>query len=271
MQYFFQEKDRLKRSVGKKNIFLFLDYDGTLTPIVKTPPQAMLSPAVRDMLARLSRQRRCRVVIVSGRSLANIKDMVRLEGIIYVGNHGLELEGRGLRLPRLLLPRFQEILGEVRDRLIVKTRRFEGVFVEDKGATLSLHYRLASSRCVSEIKKVLEEIIRFFVVRKKLKVTRGKKVFEIRPLVDWDKGKAVAWLLNQKKALSFNGPCLPVYVGDDATDESAFAVLRQRGLGIAVGRTKNSQASKASHAKFYLRHHRDVNVFLKQLLEIVHG
>ncbi|MFH0876899.1 MAG: trehalose-phosphatase [Candidatus Omnitrophota bacterium] len=265
MQYFFQEKDRLKKLAGKKNIFLFLDYDGTLTPIVKTPPQALLSPAVRGLLARLNRQRRCRVAIVSGRSLANIKSMVRLEGIIYVGNHGLEVEGAGLRPLRVLPWRFRQVLKELRKRLTENTERFKGVFVEDKGLTLSLHYRLASQRCIPEIKKAFDEVLRLPVAAKKVKVTRGKKVFEIRPPVNWDKGAVVAWLLNQKNVLSSKGPCLGVYVGDDTTDEAAFAVLRKRGVGIGVGKTKNS------HAKFYLKDHREVYVFLKQLLEVVHG
>ena len=211
-------------------LVLLLDFDGTLAPIVERPEVAAIAPRARDAIERLV-SRGAEVAIVSGRGLADARSRVGLSGLGYAGNHGMEIEMEGKRRlhpeARLARPSLDRVVTRLQPRL----SEFPGAIVEDKGLTLSIHYRLVDRRKVDEVRKAVRESCADIET---LEVTEGKEVLEARPAVDWDKGRAVDFLLDQLKP----PPGAPViYIGDDRTDEDAFRALREveGGEGVIVG------------------------------------
>jgi len=252
---------RLRRELAARPVNLFLDYDGTLTPIVATPELARLPGRNRELLQALRDAPGCRVAIISGRALADLKGLVGLRGLVYSGNHGYELEGADLHLGRLVPPRTRALLRSLKRRLAPRLRGLRGVRLEDKGVTLSVHYRQARPQDLPRLREILEEVAGPSRERREIRITAGKKVFEIRPPVKWDKGKIVKRLL-RSPAFSRRG-ALPVFIGDDVTDEDAFRALNSHGLTIAVGRRQPTQA------EYFLRNTREVTGFLGRLLKLV--
>ncbi len=207
---------------------VLLDYDGTLVPIRPKPDLARLTPRRRDELCRLGQ--RVLVAIVSGRPLAEIRRVIGLPGLAYVGNHGLEIREHGRTWIHPEAARRAELIAEAAEAVRAGTKGLAGVTVEDKGLTATVHFRLAERRHYGLIRAVIaDEVGRR---RGALAVSRGKKVFEIKPNIAWDKGKGVLELLRRAGG---PGPLFPVYIGDDRTDEDAFRSLRDRGLTIRVG------------------------------------
>lgn len=213
--------------------FLMLDYDGTLTPIVKQPNLALLSPKRKKILASLARNPKIKMAIISGRKLSDIKKLVGIPNIIYVGNHGFEIEINGERIIHLSAKRFIPMLKKIKMDLLT-VRRIKGVLIEDKKYTLSVHFRLIPANHLKSFYKLFYRTIRPW--RKKVKITSGKKIFEIRPPVDWDKGKAVKWLISKLNLKGY----LPIYIGDDKTDADAFRLLKRKGVTIHVGGGKTA-------------------------------
>lgn len=255
MRYLFNDWNKLSSKIqNSPHVFLFLDYDGTLTPIVKRPEYAKFPRPVKISINKLKKDPRFTIAIISGRSLKNVKNMVGMKGIIYTGNHGLEMEGSGIRFSRPpAVDLARPIIKKIKTQLHKDLRNIIGVFVEDKGATLSLHYRLARSKDKALIKKKLDKITKPYIISKKIRITSGKKVWEIRPNLDWNKGRAVNWLLKKKKAF-------PLYIGDDVTDVDAFRAIRGRGVSIFVGKPK-----KGIGSDYFLSSPREVAEFLKRL------
>lgn len=230
--------DELPVLEESRRLVLFLDYDGTLTPIVRRPEMANLSPQIRESLRSLAE--RFPVAIVSGRDLEDVRRRVGVDELVYAGSHGFDIAGpRGLRLQQpdamRLLPRLDEAETLLREILDV----VPGCRIERKRFSLAIHYRevqKASSEQVREIVDQTVERVRDLCKRP------GKKVYEIQPDVDWDKGRAVEWLLQELKA---TGPgYLPIYLGDDRTDEDAFRVIRNRGLGILIASRGRESAAR---------------------------
>jgi len=237
---------------GINNILLLLDYDGTLTPIVERPELALLSDEMRELLRSLSKK--YPLAIVSGRSLQDVKNLVRLDGIYYSGNHGFEVSGLGLELKNPEAIKLEPIIKEISEKL-EREINIEGALVEDKGLTLSLHYRLVSESGIPELENILDSVTKPYL--DKIRITHGKKVFEVRPDIDWDKGKAVLWLID---SIPDGRELLPIYLGDDRTDEDAFIALKDRGIGIIV-----SESHEKSNAKYFLRNVDEVRMFLERL------
>jgi len=228
---------------GKK-ILLLLDYDGTLTPIVPKPGLAVLSAPRRRLLKRISGKKLVTMGIVSGRALKNVKKMVGISGIIYCGNHGFEIEGPKIRLIHAAARKFRPALEKIKRKLLLELGGIKGIMVEDKGSTLSVHYRMVRGSDLGRVTKGISAATRGV----RAKVTAGKKVWEVRPPVAWDKGSAVRFLIRKIGGRSF----VPIYAGDDVTDESAFSVLRRKGITIAVGKKRTSaQYAVKSVREFY--------------------
>ena len=263
MDYLFDRWDELKEALVNKHIFLFLDYDGTLTPIADYPDKAVISEEVHSLLKDLSAQPRCHIGIISGRALNDVKKMVGLENIIYAGNHGLEIEGPKIKFESQISPRFQSIIRHIKEELSNRLSKIEGILVEDKNVTLSVHYRLATRNDYLLAKKIIEEIIQPFLVSGKIKVTHGKKVIEIKPPVQWNKGRVVAWLFARQMFILGDQPIVPIYMGDDVTDEDAFRTLKNKGFTIYIGKPKESQA------KYYLNDPQEALKFLKMILDLI--
>jgi len=246
-------RPRVRRA---KHFLLFSDYDGTLTPIVATPEQAVLSPDMKVLLGELSSLPRVSLAIISGRALEDIRRLVGIEGIYYAGNHGLEVQGPGLSWTHPRALEIASLIERLSRELEERLRKVPGALVEDKGLTLSVHYRLVPEGEEARVKQILDGVVSPWPDR--VKVTGGKKVYEVRPLLDWDKGKAV---LKLRELLEREGSLL-FYLGDDVTDEDAFKALGDDGIGIFIG-----PPGVPSHASYFLPTVEEARDFLTRLKE----
>lgn len=247
--------DRLAQRLGGARPAVFLDYDGTLTPIVERPDLAVMGAGMKQVLGALGAL--CPVAIVSGRACDDVRSLVGIDNIYYAGNHGFEIEGpkgSGIREERGL--EYLDDVEAVRKRLLPLVEQVEGAMVENKRFSLSLHYRLAEPGRVPDLERAVDDAIRDYP---RLRKHKGKMVFEIRPRIEWDKGRAVMWLL---QALGLDQPgVVPVYLGDDTTDEDAFRAVRGRGIGILV-----ADEPRESCASFVLRDTGEVLQFMHKLV-----
>ena len=209
-------------------VLLLSDFDGTLTPIVDRPDLAVLAPGTRALLAGLSRDERFILGIISGRSLDDVRARVGVSGLVYAGNHGLEIQGPGLDFTHPAAEELRETQGRVYARLREELVDAPGVILEDKGLTLSLHYRLTPRDYVDNVEEIFAATVAPFLTEGQVEVARGKMVLELRPRVPWNKGAAIT-----KIAETYGESAVIVFFGDDVSDEDGFAVV-QEGEGIAV-------------------------------------
>lgn len=232
---------------------VFLDYDGTLTPIMPRPDLAVLDVAVRSGIERLAGL--CPVAVVSGRDLEDVARLVALPGLVYAGSHGFDIRGPDLRV------RIGAEHTPALDRAEVALRRdlagIGGALVERKRFAIAIHTRLVEA---AHKPAVADAVHRQAAAEDGLRVTGGKEIHELRPNVPWDKGRAVLSLLD-RLGLAV-GSVLPVYIGDDETDEDAFRALAGRGTGIRV-----MDDPAPTSAAWRLRDPGEVAVFLKRLAD----
>ncbi|MBN1794531.1 MAG: trehalose-phosphatase [Candidatus Omnitrophica bacterium] len=220
---------------ARKSVF-FLDYDGTLTPIVERPDLAVLSDEMRDVLRRLAA--RHTVAIVSGRMREDVEKMVALDGLLYAGSHGFDILGPGISLTEPRAEAAIPVISEIIDAVSKELGALPGVLIEKKKFSTAVHYRLSDQKDLPRIKETVERITG---THKELRIMSGKKVYEILPDIDWDKGRALRWIM---EALGFEwGNTSVVYIGDDVTDEYAFRAVRTRGTGILVAETEKESAA----------------------------
>lgn len=246
-------KKILKKLEGIRNIILFLDYDGTIVPIKKKPELARLNPMRRNLLKKIAMK--IPVSVISGRALSEIKELVKLKGISLIGNHGYEILCKGKLWLHPEAIKLKKILRKTLKRIELRSKNLKDVLIEDKGLSGSVHFRLLKSELKEKIKKIVEEEVK--KADGKMEIRKGKKVLEIRPKIDWDKGKGVEKLLSLSDV---KDDFLKIYIGDDETDEDAFKIFGDRDIAILVGRRKNSSA------KFRLKNVNEVWNFLKELL-----
>ena len=218
---------------------LFLDYDGTLTPIVPRPADALLSDVARQALLRASRTPTLDVTIVSGRALADVTQLVGIPGLTYVGNHGYEIEGPGLSYRHEDGVRHLASISAAADELAALG--IEGALVERKGPTLSYHVRGVPASARPKAARLAEKLLR----HRHLRVTAGKEVVEGRPPLEWDKGRAVLHVLVQRHGATWPLRVRALYIGDDTTDEDAFNSLHGIGRSICVAAAPPSGGSAA--------------------------
>ncbi len=263
VNYIFSGWEDVKRSIKKKFIYLFLDYDGTLSPIARAPDKAVMPDRTKDLLCKLSKRPNCKIAIVSGRALNDISKRVGLKNIVYVGNHGFEIKGPEIKFKVPVSSRYRRVVKEIKSRLEKNLSSFKGVLIEDKGFCLVVHYRLADENDVPAIESEFYVSTFLDEFRNNIQVRSGKMSREIRPPMLWDKGVAVLWLLDRQSSLIRDKKMevLPVYIGDDVTDEDAFQALRSRGLTIFVGKPKNTKA------RFYVKNTTEVIKFLEMVLK----
>jgi len=235
-------------------VAVFLDYDGTLTPIVSQPEDAWLSDSMRQALQALAAQ--APVAILSGRDLDDVRRRVNLDGIVYAGSHGFDIAGpRGLRkqVATEFLPKLDIAEKELHEAL----DGIPGARVERKHFSIAAHYRNVMENAVPKVERAVSEVT---ARHRELRRLDGKKVYELLPAIDWDKGKAVVWLLETLGLDSRSGGILPIYIGDDRTDEDAFRALEHRGIGILV-----SEQSQPTTAGYSLKNPVEVERFLRAL------
>ena len=224
--YLWPKISEILRQAGR--VLLLFDYDGTLTPIVERPEMAVLDPETRALLAGLSQDKRFLLGIISGRSLDDVRGRVGISGLVYAGNHGLEIQGPGLDFTHPAADELRETQGRVYARLRQELVDAPGVILEDKGLTLSLHYRLTPCEYVDNVEEMFAATVAPFLAEGHVEVGRGKKVLAVRPRVPWNKGTAIA-----KIKETYGSSLVTIFFGDDVTDEDGFAVV-QEGGGIAV-------------------------------------
>ena len=208
---------------------VFYDFDGTLSEIVEDPHSARLVDGAADALTSLSAA--CPVAILSGRDLADVRERIGLPGLWYAGSHGFELtgpDGTHHQNPEAAasIPVLAGAAADLADQL----GRIPGVVVEHKRFGVAVHYRNAARDRVGEVAAA----VRTAGQRTALRVTTGREVIELRPNIDWDKGKTLRWVLDYIRDNEGAGPMLPIYLGDDITDEDAFDAVDDDGIAILV-------------------------------------
>src|SRR5438034_11515042 len=232
---------------------IFLDYDGTLTPIVSHPEKALLSDSLRQALRALVMQ--APVAILSGRDLDDVRQRVDIGAIVYAGSHGFDIAGpRGLRkeMATEFLPRLDMIEKELGKQLT----GIAGARMERKRFSIAAHYRNVNESDVPKVERAVSEVAARY---RELRKMDGKKVYELLPDIDWDKGKAVLWLL---EGLGLQlAKIRPIYIGDDRTDEDAFRALEKSGVGILV-----SEEPRPTAASYSLKEPTEVERFLRELV-----
>lgn len=239
----------------EKPVF-FLDYDGTLTPIVDTPESAVLSEDMRDTIRALNE--RYTVAVVSGRAKSDVQQLVGIPELYYAGSHGFEISAGD---KHMVIEEAEKLIPHVKtltDAFKEKTAHIDGALVEPKKFSLALHYRLVKNE---EDVKLMRDLAREYVRRYHgFKILNGKKVFEIMPDILWNKGKALRWMM-EAGGIDWDGNHI-VYVGDDITDEFAFRTVRGRGTGIVV--SENEERNSA--AMFRLKNTDEVLKFFNLFL-----
>ena len=232
---------------------VFLDYDGTLTPIVSHPEDAWLSDSMRQTLRSLAAH--VPVAILSGRDLDDVRGRVLVDGIVYAGSHGFDIAGTGgLRreLGAAYLPALDAAESELREAL----DEIPGAQLERKHFSVAAHYRNVNEDDTCRVAPAVDAVA---ARHRELRRIDGKKVYELLPDIDWNKGNAVLWLLETLDLL--HGKVLPIYIGDDRTDEDAFRVLKKHGAAILVG-----EQPQVTAASYCLNNPEEVERFLRELI-----
>ena len=232
----------LKTAIGGRTPAIFLDYDGTLTPIVERPELAIMGDAERATVDALARK--LPVAVVSGRDRPDVENLVGIASLIFAGSHGFDIRlPDGGNVDSEVGGDFTPLLDRVEARLQEKLGSIEGALVERKKFSIAAHYRLVADADYPAFRAVLDALL---ADTPDLKEKPGKKVWELQPNIDWDKGKCVHVLL---KALKLDGPeYCPMFFGDDVTDEDAFAALQ--GEGVTVICAPLSDAGRTTAATF---------------------
>jgi alpha,alpha-trehalase len=253
--------DQIRQRYQDHKVYLFLDYDGTLTPIVEDYNAAFLTDEMRDLIRSFSEIRP--TAIITGRDLQDIRDLVKLDALHYAGSHGFELVGPdGFVFENEEAKKSLKKIAEAADRIKQATSTIEGVKFERKKFALAVHYRQVAEDQESKVKKIVYDILSNYP---EIKPGKGKKVIELKPNFNWHKGKSLRILLERMvKNTSKNS--LIFYIGDDITDEDAFFEILDDGIGILVG-----HHGQRTFAGYHLERVDEVKIFLEKLFEDLNG
>ncbi|KAI4363657.1 hypothetical protein MLD38_019847 [Melastoma candidum] len=263
----------LKAAKGKK-IVVFLDYDGTLSPIVDNPDRAFMTRKMREAVKQVSKY--FPTAIISGRSTDKVKEFVRLQNLYYAGSHGMDimapkesvsswnshahltLDRKGNEVlfqpAKKFLPMIQEMIARIQKEIV----KIQGARVEDNKFCVSVHYRQVKEEDLEMLEQKVVSVLQDYP---DFRITRGKMVIEIRPSIEWNKGSALEYLL-ETLGLKDSSDVLPLYIGDDRTDEDAFEVIRKRGQGYPIIVSSIPKETRALHS---LRDPSQVLAFLERL------
>lgn len=256
----------IEASKGKQ-IVVFLDYDGTLSPIVEDPEKAFMTTEMREAVRDVAKY--FPTAIVSGRCRAKVHSFVKLSELFYAGSHGMDIKGptNGYKHKNgnhgiLFQPakEFVPMMNNVYKILLEKTEIIPGAKVENNKFCLSVHFRRVDEKLWVDLAEKVKSVL---IEYPKLRLTQGRKVLEIRPTIKWDKGKALEFLL-ESLGYGNSDDVLPLYIGDDRTDEDAFKVLRKRGQGLGILVSKFPKETAASYS---LEEPLQVMQFLQRLVE----
>lgn len=261
MHYLFDKWPELSLKIKDHHICIFLDYDGVLAPIADTPNQAVLPKITKCILKKLSCKPNFTVAIISGRSIKNIIDMVKIKkNLVYAGNHGLEFGNSQTTFEIPLALQYKSEFKQLKKELISGLANIKGVLIEDKKISFSVHYCLANKIDIPRIKSIFKNVITSLKMQDKIIVFTDKKTLEITPNILWNKGKIVLLMLTLIRSLIKHENITPIYIGDGLTDENAFRALKKHGITIYVGDSKRTQAD------YYIKNTHEVRDLLEKLL-----
>ena len=219
------------KPTGQSSILLLLDFDGTLSEIADSPEEAVLRPGNAALLDSLARHPKCTVGVVSGRALDDVSRKVGVPGLVYAGNHGLEIIGSGLQYLHPHVEAALPAIAQAARRLDSALANVPGAFVENKTLTLTVHFRQTPAEYHDAVTSIFHDAAQPLVSDGLCRVTTAKSALELRPAVDWDKGRALTLIRSRLAPGAF-----PLYIGDDTTDEDAFrAAQAAGGAGVFVG------------------------------------
>lgn len=246
----------IKTRMQGRSLAVFLDYDGTLTPIVQSPELALLSEEMREAVHTLAQ--RCTVVVMSGRDLRDVQARVGLKDIVYGGSHGFEICGpQDMHFEQEQGSEFLPQLDQAERALRETLGAISGILVERKKYSIAVHFRQVAQPDLAAVEPAVNAVL---AAHPKLRITHGKKIFEVQPDIEWDKGRAMIWLLG-KLGLEQADTFL-LYLGDDITDEDAFRSLNARGNGIGILVRDEPRDTAAQYA---LGNTEEVRRFLREL------
>jgi trehalose-phosphatase len=260
--------DELLRAAGDRleghPLALMLDIDGTISPIAPTPEQAIVPIETRDLIRRLAATTGVHVALVTGRSVTDAQRMIMVEHAWIVGNHGLEISGPDM--PATPVPEarpFEETMAKACTMLSPLVRATPGAFVEDKRLTISVHYRLARPDQARALVALAHDVARVLGLR----ATDGRRVVDLRPVLDVDKGTAVLDFAKRVGALQNTASLL--FAGDDTTDEDAFVALGVRAPHAVTVRVQGDESEQTveTAAEFRIAGPLELGRLLRLLLE----
>jgi trehalose 6-phosphate phosphatase len=247
---------QILQQAEQRKIALFLDYDGTLTPIVNDPDKAFLDKNTRQILKKVAGK--WVVAVISGRDLKAIQNFVQLDNVYYAGSHGFDISGPAdLTLEMQKGKEFLPVLDKALGHLEKKLTSIPGAAIERKQFSIAIHYRNTKQTDAPSVKQAVRHVQ---ADHPELRITEGKKVFELQPDIEWHKGKALTWLM-EKLSLHLD-TYYPMYLGDDITDEDAFESLNSIGTSIVV-----KGSSHPTSADFVLENTRETAAFLETLFD----
>jgi trehalose-phosphatase len=243
--------------VSRNGCVLMLDFDGTLAPIVSHPDDATLPEESRRLLE--SAVKHFPVAIISGRSLSDIRKRVGVRRIVYAGSHGHEWQIGARRYKRAIFPVTRNSLKAAAQQLSGLSKEYPRLISERKYASFAINYRTLAPKQARAFRRMANLIVQPYLKRGKLLLMDSMRTFEIHADSKWTKGHC-ADLLYKKIIAGFKSKMIPVFIGDSATDENVFKMLRN-GISIRVGK------SVSSAAKYYLRGQKDVYTLIHKLIE----
>lgn len=253
-----EEFEQLSAGITSRRVAVFLDYDGTLTSITLNPAQAVLSDAVRTLLAELAR-RVCLVAVISGRDKMSLKQLIQLPQLCYAGSHGFDIEGpENTPWHHELGQEYRPLLTHIAATLQQQLHTIPGVIVEHKKYAIAVHYRAVAERWVDSVRTITQHAA---AQHAEVNIRTGKKILEIQPAIDWDKGKSMLWIAAR---CGFNPDDTLFYLGDDQTDEDAFRVMPAHGVSILIG-----THGEKSYARYHLQDVASVQHFLQRLRDVL--
>lgn len=218
-KYLFGHLKDLEEFKSRRETAVITDIDGTISNIAPTPQEARVSPSMQADLIKL-RDKFKLVAFISGRSVLNARDMVKVDGMLYVGSHGLEYLKNGKRHTEIdlegYLPLLNKVLAEIKG---CELSQLPGLICEDKELCLSIHYRQCENP--EEVQKKIWDALQKLPESKRLKISQGRKVIDIRPPIGYDKGLILEKIIQRHQLKKV------IYLGDDVTDTDAFNKLKE--------------------------------------------
>lgn len=261
-KYLFDRKHEIVEAIENADqVLLFLDYDGTLVSFKDKPNDVTTTKSVKNVLRKLIKNPKFSIFMITGRELNDIKNLLDAEGASFAALHGLQMEisdGKKFVWPNAEKSRL--FLEEIKEDVFSEFKGEKGIYIEDKELTLAFHYRLLPKEKIKDAAKRFREIVKKRDDKNMLEVIKGAELLEVRPK-GWNKGKATEFLL---KKFAKNKNSIPIYIGDDTTDEDAFDFLKNHGMTIFV----SNDSGKSTSAQYWVKNPDEVLIFLKSLLDV---